>query len=319
MTASLVPQVRRLLTPDYPAGTDFGWLQQLTWKGPQRVSVRQVNHHTGVTDWSLAYRDAAKLRQETLLVRRGDTSPVLLVKTPGSPKYFALNGHSRMIVSERLGRPVSAIIGYASSNHGPWERHRSSSHATGLTAQERAGILDLAFPVGAYYPFNAAQHPRGYHGRFGFKGNAPMMPGPGGQAPAGTPPPGGTRPGQQPQPGSDAEDQQLMRQARGLHQQARVLRRQAAALVKQANALLVKPSAGKKPVNPKKSAAAKKAAATRKAKGQKAFQPTGKAKTTTRTSNATKARVLLGNARILTTRANRLDQAANALQRQALV
>lgn len=326
MPASLIPQVRRQLAPDYPPGTDFGWLQQLTWKGPQRVSVKQVNHQTGVTDWRLAYRDSQKLQHETLLVRQGDAKPVLLIKMPGSPKYFALNGHSRMIVSERMGRPVQAIIGYAASNHGPWERHRSSSHTQDTAAAPADQIIDLAFPVGAgAYPFNAAQHPRGFHGRFGFKGGG-MQAGAGPGMIGGAATAGGSRqqttPNQGvPPPGKDAEDQQLMQQARGLHRQAAVLRHQAGVLVKQANALLHPAPKAKGPVNPAKSAAAKKAAATRKAKGQKAFQKSGKGKSTSKVSsaNAAKAKMLLLNARILTTRANRLDVAANALQRQALV
>lgn len=138
--AGLISKVRADLTPDYPRGTSFAWLHNLAWRGPVTVSTRSISQETGPTEWSLARRDTKKLAREARLVRSGDAKAVLLVKTPGSSKLFALNGHSRIIVCSRMNRPVKAIIGLAKTDHGPWEKHRSSSHDT-TELSARTGML----------------------------------------------------------------------------------------------------------------------------------------------------------------------------------
>lgn len=147
MPGSLIPQVKALLVPDYPKGTDFSWLNHLNWSGRKKVPVSKINMRTGATEWSLALHDPKKLAEEARKVKAGNADPVLLVNTPGSGKYFALNGHSRIIASQRLGRPVHAIVGKSHSVHGPWEKHRSSSHTVQLTA-DTATASTVPEPVG---------------------------------------------------------------------------------------------------------------------------------------------------------------------------
>ena len=86
MTRSLIPYIRSQLVPDYPSGTIFAWLDGITWI-QKTVSCRTIDHTTGPTEWTMAEHDRAKLAVETRKIRDGTAKPVLLIKTPGDPKF----------------------------------------------------------------------------------------------------------------------------------------------------------------------------------------------------------------------------------------
>jgi hypothetical protein len=299
----IAAKVTAQLARDYPPGA-LGWVSTLTWTGPTRVPVTQIDRTTGATDWKAAAADKAKLQVMGKRIMAGWRKPVVLIRRPGSARLFAVDGHSRALASAAQGQPVTAYVGTATTPHGAWEK----AHDRQL-ASEPTGV-DLAFTE-QLHPRVPSGHRNG--GQFGSRGigstqatvktRAAMQ-----------------RPPEPPEPPADvARIRALRLQAWEDRQAARLILAKAAALTKLRDGYAAgNLTASGAPVKHMSSVAKKKAALTRAQKNPKT--------TTTKKAGvkgAAKARViaglngqitqLRGAARGLLVSASRLDAQANGL------
>jgi hypothetical protein len=267
-------RVKAQLARDYPPGA-LSWVSGLSWQGPQQVPVMQIDRSTGDTKWSDAAADKRKVELFRKRITGGFRKPVVLIRMPGRRLLFAMDGHTRILACTALGVPVTAWIGTAKTDAGPWLKAHDRQLAIDAPAVELAGMTAVQW--------NEQLHPR-LRGKFAFKGGQPATTARTRHAVMGAAAP---QPPEPPEPPAD------LTQIQALHRQAAADRRLARQILVKANALArIRDSyiAGltsvsgvpKGPVNPKKSAAAKKAAATRKRKGtagKKSGKPRAKAGT----------------------------------------
>jgi hypothetical protein len=119
---SVADEVMAQLKRDYPPGA-LKWVSSgVSWRGPVAVPLTQIDRSTG--DWSAA-SDTRKISRFQARIRGGWRKPVVLVKTPGNPRLYAVDGHTRILASMALGVPVTAYVGTASTAHGDWEHAHS--------------------------------------------------------------------------------------------------------------------------------------------------------------------------------------------------
>ena len=116
----IADKVRAQLLGDYPSSA-LSWIDGIRWTGPAQVPVSQVDRTAGTTDWSAAAKDRAKLALFQHKIAGGFRKPVVLIRRPGNPKLFAVDGHTRVLACMALGVPVAAWVGTAATAHGPWE------------------------------------------------------------------------------------------------------------------------------------------------------------------------------------------------------
>lgn len=115
--ASVADRVKAQLARDYPAGA-LSWVDGLSWRGPIRVPLAQIDQSAG--DWS-ASADKRKVASFAKRIAAGWRKPVVLIRTPGKRLLYATDGHTRISASDTLGQPVTAWIGTAKTDHGGWE------------------------------------------------------------------------------------------------------------------------------------------------------------------------------------------------------
>jgi hypothetical protein len=131
---STAHKVRKALASDLQhdgnGKLDTSWVMKCPWSGPQKVPASRIDMRDGDTSWAAARDDAKRLRQELPMVRSGKYDPVILVRIPGESRLWCVNGHTRIIISQQLGKPVNAWIGTVPSAQGPWTAKRRSSHAS---------------------------------------------------------------------------------------------------------------------------------------------------------------------------------------------
>lgn len=140
---STADQVKRQLARDYPPGA-LSWVDSLTWTGPVQVPVGQVDRSTGTAEWSAAAKDTAKLALFRHKIAGGFRKPIVLVRTPGGGKLFAVDGHSRTLACTALRIPVTAWVGTAATAHGPWEQ----AHSRQLANDREGAVIELVGPKG---------------------------------------------------------------------------------------------------------------------------------------------------------------------------
>lgn len=141
-SASIADRVTAQLQRDYPPDA-LSWVADLQWSGPRSVPAGQIDQKAGDTEWSAAAADKVKLQSFRKRIQAGWRKPVILVRTPGASKLFAVDGHSRVLASAQAGVPVTAYIGIASADTGPWRQAHSrqlagDGEALELTAQTPA-------------------------------------------------------------------------------------------------------------------------------------------------------------------------------------
>ncbi len=117
---STAQEVKLQLARDYPPG-GLTWVDGIRWtKSPVLVPLRQVDRSDGDPNWALAAKDRLKIASMVARIRSGVRKPVVLIRHPGSPKLFAVDGHSRMLASAALGMPVTAWVGTSKTDDGDW-------------------------------------------------------------------------------------------------------------------------------------------------------------------------------------------------------
>jgi hypothetical protein len=146
----IAARVTAQLQRDYPPGA-LSWITGLSWAGPQQVPVTQIDRTHGDTDWQAAAADKAKLQAFRKRIAAGWRKPVVLVRSPGGARLFAVDGHSRILSCEALGQPVTAYVGTAKTAAGPWtslhSRQLPADPAVDLSAQT-AGYSVTPSPLG---------------------------------------------------------------------------------------------------------------------------------------------------------------------------
>lgn len=305
LSEDIAGRVTAQLQRDYPPGA-LSWVNGLTWTGPARVPVTQIDRTTGDTEWSAAEAGKAKLQVMTKRIMAGWHKPVVLVRRPGSLRLFAVDGHSRVIASARAGQPVTAYIGTARTAHGGWEQ----AHARQLASD--TGGIGLAFTE-QLHPRVAAGNSNG--GQFGSHGIGSTQRATKARTAM-------QRPPESPEPPADVTRIRALRlQAWESRRAARQILAKAAVLVKLRDGYAAgNLTAAGAPVKHMPAVAKKKAAATR---AQKNPATVAKKKAGPSVRGAAKARVIAGlngqitqlhhAARGLIVSANRLDAQANGL------
>lgn len=114
---SVAGKVKDQLARDYPPGA-LSWVDGLTWAGPVRVPLSQIDRNAG--DWS-ASDDKRKVASFARRIAAGWRKPVCLIRPKGAHRLFAADGHTRILASIALGQPVTAWVGTAKTEHGDWE------------------------------------------------------------------------------------------------------------------------------------------------------------------------------------------------------
>lgn len=122
------------LLDDYPRNS-LGWVLAARWKGPEPVPLDEID---------FSHRDSWRASHEPIepyidRISRGRMKPVILVKTPGNPKYVIVDGHHRTLAYERLGRPAVGYVATVHSDYGPWiELHAAQKKGSSKTGPSRA-------------------------------------------------------------------------------------------------------------------------------------------------------------------------------------
>src|ERR1700733_14948287 len=123
---TIAQEVKLQLARDYPPGA-LGWVDQLSWSGPTRVPLDQIDRSPGGSDtnWADAEKDKRKIAEFATRLRAGVKKPIVVVRTPGTRLLRAVDGHTRVLASMAIGQPVTAWVGTASTAHGDWENTHS--------------------------------------------------------------------------------------------------------------------------------------------------------------------------------------------------
>jgi len=140
-SVTIADRVKEQLHRDYPPNA-LSWVGDLTWSGPTSVPAGQIDQKTGDTEWSAAASDKAKLQTFRKRIAAGWRKPVVLVRTPGGGKLFAVDGHTRILSCTALGVPVTAYIGTAKTATGEWRK----THSRQLAGD--GGAIELVGPKG---------------------------------------------------------------------------------------------------------------------------------------------------------------------------
>lgn len=102
---------------DYPPEA-MAWMHHASWAGPVRVPLDHIEP-------DMAWMDGADPDHVADFVKRRQKGkklkPLLLVKTPGSPKLHLVDGHHRYLAEAELGEAPRAWIGTVDADHGDWE------------------------------------------------------------------------------------------------------------------------------------------------------------------------------------------------------
>src|ERR1035441_6405778 len=109
---SIADRVKAQLQRDYPPGA-LSWVDDLAWSGPVRVPLAQIDKTSGDTEWSAAAADKLKLQRFQKRIAAGWRKPVVLVRSPGSSRMFAVDGHTRIrseMVSSSGGQAEAAAV-----------------------------------------------------------------------------------------------------------------------------------------------------------------------------------------------------------------
>jgi len=158
---SVADRVKAQLQGDYPAGA-LSWVDGISWAGPVRVPLGQVDRTAG--DWSAA-DDKRKVAAFAKRIGAGWAKPVVAIRRPGQRLLYLVDGHTRAVACAQAGQPLTAYVGSAPAAHGGWE----ATHARQLagdadaidlsaagypagTIKARSGMISLDLPKGTIRP-----------------------------------------------------------------------------------------------------------------------------------------------------------------------
>jgi 8-oxo-dGTP diphosphatase len=111
-------QVYEHLLADYPAKSLY-WIPGVPWAGPLEIPIDEIDF-SSANRWRASHEDIGPY-VEKIREAKGDWKPVVLVKTPGNPKFVIVDGHHRVLAYKRLGWPVKAFVATTRTDEGPWD------------------------------------------------------------------------------------------------------------------------------------------------------------------------------------------------------
>jgi 2'-5' RNA ligase len=160
-TGPVAERVKAQLAGDYPPGA-LAWVDDLSWSGPARVPMDQVDRNSG--DWSAA-DDKRKVAAFARRIAAGWHKPVVAIRRPGTRLLYLVDGHTRAAACAQIGQPLTAYIGAAKSATGPWLKIHSRQLSNDLAALEMSaggypagvvkptsGMISLDLPDGTVKP-----------------------------------------------------------------------------------------------------------------------------------------------------------------------
>jgi hypothetical protein len=112
------------------------WMHHAAWSGPVKVPLAHIDpamQEMREVDSDVVERFVKKIKAGKNL------KPVILVKVPGDPQLYLVDGHHRYLASAQMDQPVRAFIGTVGTKHGAWETMHDYE-VTG-TPKERADQL----------------------------------------------------------------------------------------------------------------------------------------------------------------------------------
>src|SRR5450755_1811455 len=99
---SVAERVKAQLEGDYPPG-ELSWVDDVIWSEPVSVPLGQFDRTAGVADWKAAAADKLKIQGMKKRIAAGFRKPVVVLRLPGKPRFFVVDGHSRITASTELG------------------------------------------------------------------------------------------------------------------------------------------------------------------------------------------------------------------------
>jgi 2'-5' RNA ligase len=130
--------VRNQMRANYPEKA-IAWISAATWIGPVQVPQGRVNY-AGRDSWAASHEPGAVKRfTKHIRTGTGHTHPVVMVQEPGESKADVVDGHHRTLAYEKLGRPVTAYIGFTPAGDHRWRETHSSQIHSGPDPLNKAG------------------------------------------------------------------------------------------------------------------------------------------------------------------------------------
>jgi phage portal protein BeeE len=125
------------LAQDYPAHA-MAWVHHASWSGPADLPISHIDPDM---QW-VGPADPAHVQDFVKLLEDGKkVQPVILVKTPKSPKLQLADGHHRYLAYGEVEQPVRSYIATVGAEHGGWEhmhRYQKRSDGSGGPKAEQA-------------------------------------------------------------------------------------------------------------------------------------------------------------------------------------
>ncbi len=115
-------RIYQQLTEDYPPEA-INWVRHVTWKEPVEIPVSKIDF-SNEDSWH-ASKDLKRLEEIHAKIKGHletgkHGKPLVLVKSPGNPKYIVIDGHHRALMYRKLKSPAWAYVALVSKNKGPW-------------------------------------------------------------------------------------------------------------------------------------------------------------------------------------------------------
>lgn len=119
--AGIADTVYKQLLPQYDPQL-LGWIKAASWTGPAQVSLDMIDD-SNRANWGAAQDDKAAKRAEMgQKMQEGWDKPIILVNEPNDNKLRLIDGHTRYLSAEEIGKEtISAYIADVSSVSGDWE------------------------------------------------------------------------------------------------------------------------------------------------------------------------------------------------------
>lgn len=118
----------------------LGWMRDARWIGPVQVPLERIDVEDADT-WAASH-EPKRVRQFAKDIKHGrrHLHPVVAVQEPGDDKIKIIDGHHRALAYKRLGRPVTAYVGFVDRDGGPWDDTHLYQEHSGLDRRNKARI-----------------------------------------------------------------------------------------------------------------------------------------------------------------------------------
>lgn len=124
------------LSKDYN-DKDIQFVLTMSWKGPMDVPLSSIDF-SNKDNWQATQETEQVDQFADKMSNDNFTKPIILVGNPSNNnKYVVVDGHHRALAALQNGQPVSAYIGEATSDHGPWDKLHSKQIGSKLASMQK--------------------------------------------------------------------------------------------------------------------------------------------------------------------------------------